>query len=353
MFIPHQVKQPIIGANTYRQVQQKLSSSAPPPPPPVILPPYVPPQMQPQLNYGMQPEKSTYNSQPTPVVLSSAPKLYTNRTPSTLPTPAIDVVTVSYDVSAKLKKLKSSSNNNSSLGSSSAAAAMAGPNPIAEEAIKAARASSALQSFTHEKRSEKGNKGGGGGGAGSGGGGGGANSKKTVRTAGGQVWEDASLADWSDDDYRIFAGDLGNDVNDELLIRTFNKFPSFQRAKVLRDKRTGKSRGFGFISFKEPQDFIKAMKEMDGECGDAFHLFPFKHIKNGFAIECRQECPVEESNLNPWVPSRTKRTIGERSSCVVGGDLLLLDFVVARTWMVLVSAATVVQVRCALGRPCP
>lgn len=79
------------------------------------------------------------------------------------------------------------------------------------------------------------------------------------------MWEDHSLADWSDDDFRIFCGDLGNDVNDELLTRTFNKYPSFNKAKVIRDKRTGKSKGFGFISFKEPGDFIRAMKEMDGE----------------------------------------------------------------------------------------
>lgn len=89
---------------------------------------------------------------------------------------------------------------------------------------------------------------------------------QTVRTAGGQVWEDHSLADWSEDDFRIFCGDLGNDVNDELLTRTFNKYTSFNKAKVIRDKRTGKSKGFGFISFKEPGDFIRAMKEMDGKC---------------------------------------------------------------------------------------
>lgn len=88
---------------------------------------------------------------------------------------------------------------------------------------------------------------------------------QTVRVAGGQVWEDPSLGDWDNDDFRIFCGDLGNDVNDELLTRTFNKFPSFTKAKVIRDKRTGKSKGFGFVSFKEPQDFIRAMKEMDGK----------------------------------------------------------------------------------------
>lgn len=79
------------------------------------------------------------------------------------------------------------------------------------------------------------------------------------------MWEDASLNDWEDDDFRIFCGDLGNDVNDDLLQRTFNKFASFTRAKVIRDKRTGKSKGYGFVSFKEPADFIRAMKEMDGK----------------------------------------------------------------------------------------
>ncbi|XP_053612246.1 RNA-binding protein 42 [Plodia interpunctella] len=89
-------------------------------------------------------------------------------------------------------------------------------------------------------------------------------SRKVVRTAGGQVWEDVSLLEWPDDDFRMFCGDLGNDVTDELLTRTFSKYTSFQRAKVIRDKRTNKSKGFGFVSFKDPGDFIKAMKEMDG-----------------------------------------------------------------------------------------
>ncbi|CAH4037702.1 RNA-binding protein 42 [Pieris brassicae] len=88
--------------------------------------------------------------------------------------------------------------------------------------------------------------------------------RKVVRTAGGQVWEDVTLLDWPDDDFRMFCGDLGNDVTDELLARTFGKYSSFQRAKVIRDKRTNKSKGFGFVSFKDPGDFIKAMKEMDG-----------------------------------------------------------------------------------------
>ncbi|PSN44138.1 RNA-binding protein 42 [Blattella germanica] len=89
--------------------------------------------------------------------------------------------------------------------------------------------------------------------------------KKMIRMAGGQVWEDSSLLEWEDDDFRIFCGDLGNDVTDEILTRAFSKYQSFMKAKVVRDKRSNKTKGFGFVSFKDPQDFIKAMKEMNGK----------------------------------------------------------------------------------------
>lgn len=91
--------------------------------------------------------------------------------------------------------------------------------------------------------------------------------KRFVRTGGGQVkkknnilyylfsfnfkvWEDPSLAEWDPNDFRIFCGDLGNEVSDELLAKAFRKYPSFQKAKVVRDNRTNKSKGYGFVSFK-------------------------------------------------------------------------------------------------------
>lgn len=89
--------------------------------------------------------------------------------------------------------------------------------------------------------------------------------KKNARIAGGQVWEDASLQDWDNNDFRIFCGDLGNDVTDEVLNRAFNKYPSFLKSKVVRDKRTNKTKGFGFVSFKDPQDFMRAMRDMNGK----------------------------------------------------------------------------------------
>lgn len=61
-----------------------------------------------------------------------------------------------------------------------------------------------------------------------------------------------------------------------MLVRVFGKYPSFQKAKVVRDKRTNKTKGFGFVSFKDPQDFIKAMKEMNGESYSLFSSFYLK-----------------------------------------------------------------------------
>merc|ERR1712241_77626 len=76
--------------------------------------------------------------------------------------------------------------------------------------------------------------------------------KRIIRTGGGQVWEDDTLKDRDQTDFRIFCGDLGNDVTDEVLARTFGRYTSLQKAKVIRDKRTNKTKGFGFISFKDP-----------------------------------------------------------------------------------------------------
>ncbi|RUP49652.1 hypothetical protein BC936DRAFT_141916 [Jimgerdemannia flammicorona] len=89
--------------------------------------------------------------------------------------------------------------------------------------------------------------------------------KVVVRAAGGEVWEDNTLLEWDDDDFRLFCGDLGNEVTDEILEKAFSKYPSLLRAKVIRDKRTLKSKGYGFVSFKDPNEFVRAWREMNGK----------------------------------------------------------------------------------------
>ncbi|KAF7457651.1 RNA recognition motif-containing protein [Cryptosporidium felis] len=88
-------------------------------------------------------------------------------------------------------------------------------------------------------------------------------SKRCFRKAAGQVWVDKTLDDWPENDFRLFCGDLGNDVNEEILANAFRKYPSFEKCRVVRNKHTGKTRGYGFVSFTDPNDMLRAMKEMN------------------------------------------------------------------------------------------
>uniref|UniRef100_A0A803PZB1 RNA-binding protein 42 n=1 Tax=Cannabis sativa TaxID=3483 RepID=A0A803PZB1_CANSA len=59
-----------------------------------------------------------------------------------------------------------------------------------------------------------------------------AKKKAVPRKAAGLSWEDPTLAEWPENDYRLFCGDLGNEVNDDVLSKAFSRFPSFNMAKV-------------------------------------------------------------------------------------------------------------------------
>eukprot|EP01104_Vermistella_antarctica_P002882 TRINITY_DN13083_c0_g1_i1.p1 TRINITY_DN13083_c0_g1~~TRINITY_DN13083_c0_g1_i1.p1 ORF type:complete len:502 (+),score=97.31 TRINITY_DN13083_c0_g1_i1:231-1736(+) len=89
--------------------------------------------------------------------------------------------------------------------------------------------------------------------------------KQILRTAAGEVWEDKTLADWKEDDFRIFVGNLGNDCTDGVLTEAFQKYPTFLKARIVRSKITGKSKGFGFVSFDDPLEGAAALKTMQGK----------------------------------------------------------------------------------------
>jgi RNA recognition motif-containing protein len=89
--------------------------------------------------------------------------------------------------------------------------------------------------------------------------------KKLVRKAGEETWVDETLETWPENDFRIFCGNMGNEVNDDVLSNAFKKYPSFFKARVVRDRRTLKSKGFGFVSLTSVDDYIKAMREMQGK----------------------------------------------------------------------------------------
>ncbi|KAL7626341.1 E3 ubiquitin-protein ligase pub1 [Parahypoxylon ruwenzoriense] len=65
--------------------------------------------------------------------------------------------------------------------------------------------------------------------------------------------------------FHIFVGDLSNEVNDEVLLQAFSVFGTISEARVMWDMKTGRSRGYGFVAFRERADAEKALSSMDGE----------------------------------------------------------------------------------------
>lgn len=71
----------------------------------------------------------------------------------------------------------------------------------------------------------------------------------------------------SDDtpDYTIFVGDLAVDVTDYMLQELFKAlYPSCKGAKVVIDRLTGRTKGYGFVKFGDESEQLRAMTEMNG-----------------------------------------------------------------------------------------
>ncbi|GKV47669.1 hypothetical protein SLEP1_g54548 [Rubroshorea leprosula] len=65
--------------------------------------------------------------------------------------------------------------------------------------------------------------------------------------------------------YNIFVGDLSPEVTDAMLFACFSVYPSCSDARVMWDQKTGRSRGFGFVSFRNQQDAQSAINDLTGK----------------------------------------------------------------------------------------
>ncbi|KAI7227749.1 hypothetical protein KC330_g8247 [Hortaea werneckii] len=88
--------------------------------------------------------------------------------------------------------------------------------------------------------------------------------KTVVRKGGGQTWEDQTLLEWDPTQFRIMVGNLAGEVTDDSLAKAFANY-GVSKARVVRDKRTTKSRGYGFVSFTDGEQGFKAAREMVGK----------------------------------------------------------------------------------------
>jgi len=62
---------------------------------------------------------------------------------------------------------------------------------------------------------------------------------------------------------KLFVGSLPFSVSDQKLKETFEKHGSVLSAKVITDRDTNRSRGFGFVEMENPTDATKAIKALN------------------------------------------------------------------------------------------
>ncbi len=64
---------------------------------------------------------------------------------------------------------------------------------------------------------------------------------------------------------KLFVGNLNWDTTDDGLQQAFEAFGEVREAKVITDRESGRSRGFGFVTYADNDAAETAMKEMDGQ----------------------------------------------------------------------------------------
>ena len=63
---------------------------------------------------------------------------------------------------------------------------------------------------------------------------------------------------------KLFVGGLSWSTTDDRLKKAFEDYGTVRDAKVITDHDTGRSRGFGFITFSEAAGARSAIREMNG-----------------------------------------------------------------------------------------
>jgi RNA recognition motif-containing protein len=70
----------------------------------------------------------------------------------------------------------------------------------------------------------------------------------------------------------IYVGNLPYNMSDESLQDVFNPFGEVTSARVIKDKFTSRSRGFGFVEMANDDEADKAIAELNGKSIDGRDL---------------------------------------------------------------------------------
>lgn len=63
---------------------------------------------------------------------------------------------------------------------------------------------------------------------------------------------------------KLYVGNLDFEVTDDELTQVFNQCGQVSDAKVIRDRETGRSKGFGFVEMPNNDEAMHAIDRMNG-----------------------------------------------------------------------------------------
>lgn len=78
---------------------------------------------------------------------------------------------------------------------------------------------------------------------------------------------------------KLFVGNLPHDITERDLIDIFNQMGSVQSAKIVFDRDSGRSKGFGFVEMENDTEADAAIKQYDGGTLDR-RIITVKEAKN-------------------------------------------------------------------------
>ena len=102
---------------------------------------------------------------------------------------------------------------------------------------------------------------------------------------------------------KVYVGNLPFSIDDEKLREVFSEFGEVEEATVIKNKFSDRSKGFGFVTFKDDAGADKAISEMND-----------KEVE-GRAVKVSEAKPMEERSEG----DRPRRSFGDRGGFGGGG----------------------------------
>jgi cold-inducible RNA-binding protein len=74
-----------------------------------------------------------------------------------------------------------------------------------------------------------------------------------------------SMSSYGEKKMNIYVGNLSYNMTDEDLEKMFQEFGTVSESKIITDRDTGRSKGFGFVEMPNQAEGDEAIKELDGK----------------------------------------------------------------------------------------